>query len=86
MNGDNGAGEHGIMLDLDGKSVRTATGGIIVTGLDRPDVRAAIGPNGYGYHISAPVQPGSHTICLGLDNGFGWDDGEPDVCKTVVAP
>lgn len=56
---------------LDGKSVRTATGGITVTGVDRPDVRAAIGPNGYGYHISAPVQPGSHTICLGLDNGFG---------------
>lgn len=70
---------------LDGNWVRSATDGITVTSVDRPDVRAAVGPNGQGLRISAPVQPGSHTICLGLDNGFGWY-GEPDVCRTVVAP
>jgi hypothetical protein len=70
---------------LDGTWIRSQTNGITLTAVDRPDVAAAIGPTGAGSQITAPVQPGSHTICIGLDDGFGgW--GPPNICKTVVAP
>lgn len=73
---------------LDGQWIRAGHTGAVLTLVDRPDVVAAVG-FGQGYRISIPVDPGTHRICLGSDDGFGGfgDAGTTDaMCRTVVAP
>lgn len=71
--------------NLDGRWIRQGEPGATITVVDRPDVVAAVG-DGQGYRITIPVEPGSHRICLALDNGFGAGGTSDDMCRAVVAP
>ncbi len=66
---------------LDGST--TLPAGATVTSYDRPDVVAAVG-GGSGTSVTMTVAPGTHTLCLVVDDGF--DDSLTNLaCRTFTA-
>lgn len=70
---------------VDGVVVNRSASGVTVTKVDRPDAVAAVGPTAEGLHLSTPITPGRHEVCIALVASFDQrrTDGS---CTTVVAP